>query len=232
MSGANRLPWLQDDEASAQLKLERSSLRDQAKDLLRNHIVGGRIAPGTKLVERELAESLGISRAPVRDALIELEKKGLVVTKPSGRYVIELGERDVRELYQVRLALEMLAAELATQHISPGGHTDLLANLQKMREAVAKKDLRAFTDSDVETHRHIWQMTDNIYLLRALNSMVGPIFMFVARHAEHDDWNETLELHADLADCIGRGDSEAAKESIRRHLDNALHRSLRAFARM
>src|SRR5207249_8524626 len=70
----------------------RNLLKDRAMDLLRDHIVSGRIPAGAKVVERDVAQLLGISRAPVRDALIQLETEGLVVSKPSGRYVIELSE--------------------------------------------------------------------------------------------------------------------------------------------
>jgi DNA-binding FadR family transcriptional regulator len=59
--------------------------------------------------------------------------------------------------------------------------------------------------------------------------MIGPIFMFVARHANHFDWNETLKLHEELVDCINMGDTVHAKQSIERHLDNSLQRALKAF---
>ena len=204
-------------------------MRDQARVLLHNHIVSGRISPGTKLVERDLAESFGISRAPVRDALIELEEQGLVVTKPNGRYVIELSERDIRELFQVRLVVEALATDLATQHISPAGGAELSAKLQEMSEALPKRDYRAFIDSDVGIHRLIWRMADSHYLYRVLNSMVGPMFMLSASHAEHKGWSEILDVHADLVDCVSRGDSEGARESVRRHHDDSLCRSIRYF---
>lgn len=222
-------PLFLDTRGDNLFKLERSLLKDQATELLRDCIISGQIPPDTKLVEREVAELLGTSRAPARDALIELEKEGLIVTKSNGRHVIELSERDIRELYQVRLALEKLAVELAIQNASPENRTALLTKLQEMKEAVARNDYSAFTMNDVEMHRLIWVQANNRHLLKALNSMVGPIFMFVARHAKCCDWNETLELHEDLVTCVNSGDVRMVLKSIERHLDNALHRSLRVF---
>ena len=213
----------------AALKLERNSLRDQAKNLLRDYIISGQIPPGTKLVERDVAELLGISRAPARDALMELEKEGLIVTKSNGRHVIDPTERDIRELSQVRLVLETLAAELAAQNTTPEYGARLNEKLEKMRRAIAADDRTTYTESDVEIHWQIWQQANNYHLLSTLKTMIGPIFMFVARHADHFDWNVSLKLHEDMIACINAGDVEGAKRSTARHMDNSLHRALRAF---
>jgi DNA-binding GntR family transcriptional regulator len=225
----NSLLTLLDEHLENQPALARKSLKDQAVDLLRDYIVGGSIPPGTKLVEREVADLLGISRAPVRDALMELEKEGLVVSRPSGRYVIELTERDVRELYQVRLALERLAAELAAQNSCPENCAALTAKLEAMRAAVAQGDRARYVAADVEMHWLVWKQADNEHLLHMLNSLIGSVFMFVSNNADEYDWQEALALHEDLAESVNSGDAVAAGKSIERHLDNALQRSLRIF---
>src|SRR3954464_8265038 len=112
-----------------ELRLDRNSLKDQSTELLRTYIIGGRIPPGTKLAERELADLLGISRMPARDALMDLEREGLVVSKPNGRYVIEVSQQDVQNLLQVRLELERLAVTLAAQHTSSANRAALETNL-------------------------------------------------------------------------------------------------------
>lgn len=225
----NRLVTLLDEHLESHPMLARKSLKDQAIELLRDYIVGGSIPPGTKLVEREVADLLGISRAPVRDALMELEKEGLVVSKPSGRHVIKLTERDVRELYKVRLVLERLAAELAAQHTCPENRSALTAKLEAMRAAVAEGDRSKHVAADVEMHWLVWKQADNEHLLRMLDSMIGPVFMFVSNNADEFDWQETLGLHEDLAESVNSGDAGAAGKSIERHLDNALQRSLSIF---
>ncbi len=211
-------------------KIEPSFLKDQAIELLRNQIVRGDLPPGTQLVERELAAQLGISRIPVRDALNELQKEGLIVTRSNRRFIIELDERDVRELYQTRLVLEKLAVELAARNTSPENRRALLMEQQEMKAAVDRKDARAYVQSDVDTHRLIWQQADNRHLLKTLNSMIGPIFMFVAGNAGAFDWNETVGLHQDLIAAINAGDVPVAVSSIEDHIASALHRSLKILA--
>lgn len=207
---------------------ERITLREQTIELLREYITSGRIPPGTRLIEREIADLLGVSRVPVRDALIELGKEGLVVAGSGGRQVIRLTERDIRELYQVRLVLEKLAVELAALNTCPENQAALTTELEAMREAISKHDRSRHVKADVQMHRLIWQQADNEHLLRMLGSMVGPIFMFVHHNAEAFDWNETLALHEELVRCVSEGGVPAAITSIERHLDNALSRSLKA----
>jgi len=210
-----------------QPRLGRVFLKDQVNDLLRDTIISGRFPPGTKLIEREVADNLGVSRAPVRDALLQLEKEGLVVSKPNGRYVIELTEQDIREMYQVRNALEKLAVELATQNIRREQAVKLQQIMEDMKDAQIREDWLAFSKSDLETHLLIWNLSGNGHLENYLNSMSGPIFMFVASNAEYLDWNEPLELHQELVDNITGGNIQQAVQSIQRHLDSALERTLR-----
>lgn len=216
-------------DVSSPPKLARNSLGAQTVKVLRDLIVGGSISPGTKLVEQELASLLGVSRAPVRDALLELEKEGLVTTKSGGRYVIKLTRQDVRELYQVRLVLARLAVELAASNRTPEDCAQLSQALEGMREAVAQHDRGKHVEADIEMHRLIWRQANNQHLERMLGSIIGPVSMFVANNADVYDWNETLALHEDMVKCINAGDVGAAVKSIERHLDNALQRSLKVF---
>jgi DNA-binding GntR family transcriptional regulator len=217
--------------ALAGVPIERGLLKTQAVDRLRDAITSGRILPGTKLVEREVATLLGISRMPVHEALAELEKEGLVVSRPDARYVIELTKKDILQLYEVRLALERLAVTLAAKNTCPENQAALAALLDDMRRAVDAGDRATYSRTDVETHRLIWQFSDNQHLSRTLNAIIGPVFMFIATNAESFDWRETLRLHEELVGFVNAGDTSGAARSIERHLDNALHRSLRAFAR-
>jgi DNA-binding GntR family transcriptional regulator len=208
------------------LKFERSLLSDRAIELLHRKIITGQLPPGTRLVEREIADLLGISRAPVRDALMQLEKEGLVVTKSDARYVVELTERDVRELYQIRHVLEQLAVELAARNSCPENRQALDISLGKMKEAVAKHNSLLYSETDVQMHRLIWQQADNPHLLNVLNTMVGPIFMFVANNVSRYMWEETYAWHRDLVTAINSGDAPSAVEGMKRHLDFAEQRSL------
>ncbi len=208
---------------------ERSLLMDRITEFLWERIVNGRIPPGTRLVERQLAEQLGISRVPVREALIQLEKDGLIISKPDGRYVIQLTEQDIHKLYEVRRVLEGLAVELATQNTSPERADALRNKLQDMKQAVARQDRSAYVRNDIEIHRLIWSQANNPYLFDVLRALTGPIFMFVADNANVIGWDEAFELHEDLINSINAGDVRLALENVERHMEDALSRSYRVF---
>ena len=208
------------------LRLDRTTLKAQTATLLRHSIISGKIQPGSKLVEREVAESFGISRAPARDALMQLEKEGLIISKPDARYVIELTERDIVELHQVRLALESLAVQLAAENTSERNRAAQLEALHQMEDALERNDDNAFALADLDGHELIWRQADNHHLEHQLHTMIGPMFMFMSNSTEYYDWQETLELHRDMVHCVNSGDQEAATESIRRHLANSRERAL------
>ena len=211
------------------LKLERRNLKDRAAQLVRDYIIIGRISAGAKLTESGIADLLGVSRAPARDALMQLEREGLVVSKPDARYVIELRSKDVCQLYQVRTILEKAAVELAMQNLTDENKAGLMAAVQKMEEAITNQDQIAYTKSDVDMHRLIWELSGNPYLLKSLETMSGPIFMFVANNADKYDLLETLTLHQDLAAAIVSGDTARAAASLERHMGNSLERVMRLF---
>lgn len=225
-----KLSSLLDDGNSGTLQLDRNSLKQQSTTLLRAQIIGGHLPQGTKLSERELAQLLGISRMPVRDALMDLEREGLVVSKPNGRYVIELDEVDIRNLFQVRLVLERLAVGEAAANRSEANCNALHANLAQMRDAIERSDREAYVQSDLEAHQLIWQQADNPYLLKMLNSITGPIFLFISSHTEFQgNWEQTLHFHQELTDLICRGDVDAAVQSIETQLSNSLELSQQVF---
>jgi len=211
-------------------KISRNFLKDQVLKYLRDQIVSGQIEQGAKLVERELAEQIGISRIPARDALLQLEAEGLVVSQSNGRYVIEISEQDIFELYQVRLSLETLAAELAAKNNSPDNREALTKKLQDMKAAITNNNAEAFLESDVEIHRLIWFQANNRHLLKPLNGMIGPISMFMARHSKYYSFDLfTLDLHVDLVQCINDGNVQGAQDAMKRHMGEALQRSLNVF---
>lgn len=211
-------------------RVERTSLKTQSTDLLRAQILSGKIPQGTRIAEKELAELLGVSRMPARDALVDLEHEGLIVSKPSGRYVIQLDKDDIQNLFQVRIVLERLAVSQAAQHRSSEYNEALQANLQRMRRAIADNDREAYVKSDLEAHLFIWQQAHNHYLLKMLNSIIGPIFVFMASHTDfQSNWQETLQMHEELATAICAGDSDRAVASIDGQLQYSLRLSLQAF---
>ena len=208
--------------------LKRLSLKDQVTSLVRENILKGKLPSGSKLIERELAESLGVSRMPIHDALIQLEKEGLVVSKTDGRYVIELTRQDLYELFEVRVVLERLAAELAAKNTSPENAQTFQVLFCGMKEAVEHHDMDAFIDGHTKIHQLIWHQACNPHLLRTLDSILGPILMFMAR-SEYINWDNTLERHGAIIDNINVGNQEVAGEYMARHIMQSLEHVMQSF---
>jgi DNA-binding GntR family transcriptional regulator len=223
----SQLPDLQDS-----VKLDRNLLKDMAAEILREHISGGLIPEGTKITEREVSHMLSISRMPARDALMTLEAEGLVEHRSDGRYVIELAEDDVRAMYQVRTALEKLAAELAAANIDEKDRAALRAKLRDLEEAVATGDPGLCTKRDMAIHQEIWHQANNPCLLRILDSVVGVIFVIADRvnsygRGDPRHSRQLLSEHRELVDLVASGDGTGAGQAMEAHLKSALRDSLR-----
>jgi DNA-binding GntR family transcriptional regulator len=234
MAAVDSAPLRPTSEERLQL-LERSGLSENVSEFIRGSIVSGRIRPGTRLVEHQLASSLGISRVPVREALIQLERAGLVVSRPNGRYVLEISERDIAQLYEVRLVLERLAVGRAAQNITPERAAALRRTLAQMAEADARQDLAAHVQADFELHQLIWRQADNPHLLNALRTLAGPIYMFMANDppghdSRPDYWAHTVGVHEGLVESIAAGDEARAVASIEDHIADSVRRARSGFA--
>ena len=213
------------------LKVEHNLLRERAAEMLRRSISSGRIPEGTKLTEREVAHLLGVSQMTAHEALMSLEAEGLVVSRSDGRHVIELTERDVRDIHELRWTLERLAAERAAANISDENRRVLNDRLEEMEAALASGDPAACTRCDTALHETIWQQAENSYLLRMLDSVLGAIFVLIDRGKVYGQGAspEMLRAHRRLVEPILAGDVEGAGREMVRHLKDGLAESLRTF---
>jgi DNA-binding GntR family transcriptional regulator len=216
-----------DQQNGSSFRVERTYLKDQVTQLLRDYLISGNIAAGTKLVERDIAEQLGISRAPARDALLQLEREGLIESRSNGRYVIEPTADEVTELYQVRLVLEKLAIELAIERRTSTDSTDS-ADLQKglsaMAEAALSNDRLAFARADIQLHDLIWRQSGNASLHKTLTTMSGAIFLCAANYAGYYDLKEAYKLHEDLVLAINACEYQNALAGLERHIKATVQR--------
>ncbi len=216
---------------NAQPTVKRTLFKEQVVDILRSQIIRGQLPPGTPLIERVLAESLQVSRLPVREALQALEQEGLVSSSSSNRRcVIRLTERDIRELYEVRLHLERLAVEHAANNTTVKHRQELDSTLEAMEQAYHSRDNDAFPLTDVALHRAIWRQADNHHLQRTLQTMLGQLLMFTSRHSQMYEWNDVIDLHREIVEAINTGDVGRSLASIDAHMQNSLERSLRAYS--
>lgn len=208
--------------------LERTTLKDQVASLIREHIMKGKLPPGARMIERELAAWLDVSRMPVHEALLQLEKEGLVVKKPDARYVTQLTRQDLNELFPVRVVLERLAAEMAAKNHSLENAEQFTVLLGFMEDAVQRQDIEAFIDGHIALHRTIWQQARSPHLLKAMESILTPILMFMAR-SEYINWDSTLERHGSIIAAINAGDQAEAGECMTRHIHQSLQHIMQSF---
>ncbi len=211
--------------------LGRTLLSERAAETLRNYISSGRVPEGTKITEREVSTLLGVSRVPAREALKILEAEGLVDVRSGGRYVTILTEKDVRDLHVLRCNLETLAIRLAAQTVSEEDRLAMSARMADLEKAGESDDPNEWTRCDMALHRSIWKASGNAYLLKILDSVLGPIFIMADRDKTRRDRDvaQDLQHHRDLIDLVFAGKTEQASEEMERHLTRSLKNSLKTF---
>ena len=209
--------------------VERSTLRERCLGALRSAITTGRLGPGDHLNEVELASSLGVSRATIREALRHLQQDGLVVARSRGMLrVREVGDQEIRGLYAARGALEALAAEtLAAQ--SERGAAIAALDAAIFRLDAAEGDLPAQIEADLAFHVLLCELCGNVTLLRLWRSLEGPVRISIMHaglsRALH---NMAAARHRSIVAAIASGDVPGSRATIIRHMAEAAERLLRA----
>lgn len=195
-------------------------LVDGATEALREAIVSGRLRPGQRLVQQQLAEQLGISRTPLREALRRLEQQGLV-TAVGGRglAVTELSAEALLDSYDVREVLDGLAARLAATRMSPGELAELRALHRRCQQAVEEWNPEAWLAANTAFHRRIQNSAHSPALERAMpvGRMSGQLlFPGVFLHQERA--RTALAEHAAVLEALRARDGEAAEAAARAHV--------------
>ncbi|MFF1252753.1 GntR family transcriptional regulator [Pseudarthrobacter sp. NPDC058329] len=205
------------------LGLEKTSLREQAVSALRTAITSGELEPGRHLVETELSEMLQISRGTLREALRQLEQEGLLSAGPRGRLSVRhLNEKEIREIYAVRAALETLAARTLCELPDRQDAISVLkAAIEAMRTA-EKGGLQAQVEADLDFHRTLCRLTGNDTLLHTWESLEGSIRMSIMYAGlEKGVKNMNVDRHHDIVAAIETGNVSLARKTIREHMEQA-----------
>lgn len=209
------------------------SLVNEAFDRMLDAIVRGQIAPGERLREAQLAKEMGISRGVLREAMQRLEARKLVQRTPNiGVQVIALSEEDLEELYDVREALEGMAARLAASNMAEKDIKRLSSIIEKhARSEGVKKGESYFQGGDEDFHTLIAEGSRNKRLIQALGHEIHHQLRFYRfRSSERRGrTHEALEEHRAIVAAIAARDPDAAEAAMRRHLSNA--RAFRAQSR-
>jgi len=208
----------------------RKSLRDVAYDELRSRIIGLDLAPGTRLIERDLAEELAVSRIPLREAMQRLERDGLVVVVPrQGAIVSPFTVDDVRDLFDVRENLEVLAARLAAERADEEGLAALAAQLDTARDATERGDKAAIAAANAKFHALIVDLAANPLLESILQPLEARTQWLFHLTKERDATVQCRE-HEELLAAIADHDPDRAAESAFHHVHSGREASLRMAA--
>jgi DNA-binding GntR family transcriptional regulator len=210
-------------DASLALKpATRQNLSDSISDSLRDAILRGVFRPGQRLAEAQLASSLKVSRAPIREALTSLEQEGLVCRTPSGSTTVShLSREDVDEICALRTPLEILALRLAIAKATKEALGELKTNL-KATERV--NDPRQLAQLDLEFHEVIIRAANHRRLLTIWLNLQSQIRLIMVQRNRADVTSRrgTVRSHRELLDAIAAGDTERAVALLEFHL-NAQH---------
>ena len=197
-------------------------LRDVVFNTLRQAILRGELKPGERLMEIQLANKLGVSRTPIREAIRKLELEGLVLMIPrKGAEVAQITEKSLRDVLEVRRALEELAVELAFNRMTEQGLADLEQAEEAFEAVLAHDDITVVAAADVAFHDAIYQATDNQKLIQLLNKLREQMYRFRVEYLKRKECHpQLLAEHRNIIKAIKEGEREKAIEITCQHIDN------------
>lgn len=200
------------------------TLKDRTVEVLADAILTGKIKPGERLNESQLARDLHVSRAPVREALQQLQEQSLIVNIPRrGMFAVSLEEEDIQKINALRVVLEAEALRLAQRHLNPLREKkleQLLSAIENMEPSPAKLSMRV----DFEFHRTIWSYSGNQYLEKILTSLTAPLFAHSVRTLlRGEKLRMVLDSHRPLFDFMCGRSELSAEEVMLAHLSVRYH---------
>jgi DNA-binding GntR family transcriptional regulator len=205
-------------------KQERITLKSLALSQIKGAILSGKLRPGDRIVEARLAQEMGISKFPIREAIRYLEREGLVVTFPfKGTYVSNFDENDVEELYTLRSALEELAIRILMSKLDEEKIAQLDSILADMQKAANEQKVDKVISEDMRFHRTICELSGHRKLLEMWLTLQDQIKSFIAREEYfYGQANQLVETHYPVLEAIKSGNKQLVEKSIRDHLKNAI----------
>ncbi len=196
-------------------------LREIVYEELRKLILTGQIKPGTRMMEIELAEDMGVSRTPIREAIRKLEKEGLVIIEPrKGAYASEVSIKDMEDILEVRANLEGLAAYLAAERMTETEKKALYEVKEKFREAVAEGSMSDMITYDTKFHHLVVEASRNNHLIHMVEQLVLRF-----RYIYYKDFKRAEEMipeHNRIHEEILNGNGANARFEAFNHIDKLM----------
>lgn len=195
-------------------------LRDVIFNTIREAIISGELKPGERLMEVQLAEKMGVSRTPVREAIRKLELEGLVEMIPrKGAHVAEVSVKDIMDVLEVRASMDGLATSLASQRITPDEVKELNHVLSQFVTNVEKENVSGTIKKDVEFHDVIYRASRNDKLLQISNSLREQVHRFRIIYLKGTgSTKDVIKEHEQIVEAIVTKDSQLAQKIAYDHI--------------
>ena len=206
-------------------------LRDVVFNTLRHAILKGELEPGERLMEIALAQKLGVSRTPIREAIRKLELEGLVVMVPrKGAEVADITEKDLRDVLEVRTALEELSIELAMKNMNDDDYKQLTEANKLFAKDSEGDDLIKIAEADVAFHELMYMATGNKRLIQMINNLREQMYRYRLEYIKDKSTHARLvDEHNRIIDAMVKNDVAAAKAAIKLHVENQEENILKWF---
>ncbi len=197
-------------------------LRDVVFNTLRRAILRGELKPGERLMEIQLANKLGVSRTPIREAIRKLELEGLVIMIPRrGAEVAEITEKNLRDVLEVRCALEELAVQLACDRIDKSGIRELHEAAKRFQNVLDSDDITQIAQADEAFHDVIFVATGNARLIQLLNNLREQMYRYRIEYLKKKEcYPQLLAEHQGIIEAIEAQEKEKATEITMTHINN------------
>lgn len=197
-------------------------LRDVVFNTLRQAILRGELKPGERLMEIQLANKLGVSRTPIREAIRKLELEGLVLMIPrKGAEVADITEKSLRDVLEVRKALEELAVQLTCDKITKEQIRELEEAAEEFKRILESSDVTEIAEADVHFHDIIYKATDNQRLIQLLNNLGEQMYRYRVEYLKNPEaYPQLVAEHEEIIRHIERKEKEKATEIVCKHIDN------------
>ena len=198
-------------------------LRDVVCEALRAAIQSGELPPGERLMEIPLAEELGVSRTPIREAIRKLEQEGFVVMIPRrGTYVADITLKDINQVFEIRSSLEELAASLASERITPDELEELERHLVSINDYMESRDFDKIVAADIAFHEVLYSASRNDRLIEIIHNLREQTFRFRSVSMNQPGrLAKTWEEHRLLVEALADHNPQQARRIARIHMEHS-----------
>ncbi|MGI6413363.1 MAG: GntR family transcriptional regulator [Syntrophomonadaceae bacterium] len=198
-------------------------LRELVLEAIREAIINGVLKPRERLMEIQLADELGVSRTPIREAFRKLELEGFIVMVPrKGAYVADISFKDIADVFEIRAALEGLASALAAERITDEELEEMERLLVEKAEAIGNNDMERLVEVDTKFHEAIYRASRNQRLFTIINNLREQIQRFRTQSLSYPGrMKQSLDEHRSIVEAIQSRDTALARQVAQEHIENA-----------